>query len=128
MKHTRLLFAVTALLGIFTPAFGQPPPLKWGGDKAGGAPFIYEEAGKGEVGFEVDLIRILCNKLGRTPKFVQCDWDNIPEILERGNIDIGLNGLEYREEWEQKTPSTLPYFAYSLRLIVAKNKSRLDGK
>jgi len=86
----------------------DPPPLRWGGDKAGGAPFIYEEPGKGEVGFEVELARLLGMKLGRTPEFVQCDWDAIPDTLQRGNIDIALNGLEYLPEREKEFPSTVP--------------------
>lgn len=96
----------------------DPPPLRWGGDKAGGAPFIYEEPGKGEVGFEVELARFLGKKLGRTPEFVQCDWDAIPDTLQRGNIDIALNGLEFLPEREHEFPSTVPYFVYTLRLIV----------
>jgi len=106
---------------LFLPTVAHaadPPPLRWGGDKAGGAPFIYEEAGKGEVGFEVELARFLGAKLGRTPQFVQCDWDAIPDTLDRGNIDIALNGLEFLPERERQLPSTVPYFVYTLRLIV----------
>jgi polar amino acid transport system permease protein/polar amino acid transport system substrate-binding protein len=110
-----LLFLTTATHAA------DPPPLRWGGDKAGGAPFIYEEAGKGEVGFEVELARFLGAKLGRTPQFVQCDWDAIPETLDRGNIDIALNGLEFLPERERQLPSTVPYFVYNLRLIVNKD-------
>jgi polar amino acid transport system substrate-binding protein len=112
------------LLSFLALAFGpavradDPPPLRWGGDKAGGAPFIYEEPGKGEVGFEVELARYLGQKLGRTPAFVQCDWDAIPDTLQRGNIDIALNGLEFLPERENEFPSTVPYFVYTLRLIV----------
>jgi polar amino acid transport system substrate-binding protein len=116
-------------LGLFTLALAlavapaiscadDPPPLRWGGDKAGGAPFIYEEAGKGEIGFEVELATFLGKKLGRAPQFVQCDWDNIPDTLERGDIEIGLNGLEFLPDREDKFPSTIPYFVYTLRLIV----------
>ncbi len=92
--------------------------LRWGGDKAGGAPFIYDEEGRGTVGFEWELAEYLSNQIGRTPQFVQVDWDSLPDTLERGNIDIALNGMEYRKEWEDRFPSTVPYFIFSLRLIV----------
>ncbi|HEX3149861.1 MAG TPA: ABC transporter permease subunit [Gemmataceae bacterium] len=111
---------IGALLLLTLPTIAwadDPPPLRWGGDKAGGAPFIYEEAG-GDVGFELELAKFLGQKLGRKPEFVQCDWNTIPEVLERGNIDIALNGLEFIPDREQKLPSTIPYFVYSLRLIV----------
>ncbi len=111
-------FLLAIALTSATAVSAQGPPLRWGGDKAGGAPFIYEEPGKGEVGFEVELARLLGLKLGRTPEFVQCDWDTIPDVLERGNIDIALNGLEFLPEREAALPSSVPYFAYTLRLIV----------
>lgn len=96
-------------------AFGQDPPLRWGGDKAGGAPFIY---GNGDVGFEVELANYLGKKIGRKPEFKQCDWDTIPDTLKLGHIDIALNGLEFLPERENEFPSTIPYFIYTLRLIV----------
>jgi polar amino acid transport system substrate-binding protein len=120
----RLACALVLTLPVIVHA---DEPLRWGGDKAGGAPFIYEEAGKGEVGFEVELVQFLGRKLGRTPEFVQCDWDTIPDVLERGNIDIGLNGLEFRTEWEAKYPSTVPYFVYTLRLVVGKSNENIHS-
>ena len=117
-RSVLVLVAILFLTTVAHIAHAADPPLRWGGDKAGGAPFIYEEPGKGEVGFEVELARYLGEKLGRTPEFVQCDWDTIPDVLERGNIDIALNGLEYLPERESQFPSTVPYFAYTLRLIV----------
>lgn len=110
------VFAVCLWVG---PVSAQDAkPLRWGGDKAGGAPFIYEEEGKGTVGFEWEIAAYLAAEIGRKPQFVQVDWDNLPDTLERGDIDVALNGMEYRSEWEAKYPSTIPYFIFSLRLIV----------
>lgn len=119
----RWLHQLTPFLFLLVPnaALGQDAPLRWGGDKAGGAPFIYEEPGKGDVGFEAELAAFLSKKLNRPPKFVQCDWDAIPDTLQRGNIDIALNGLEFLAEREAEFPSTIPYFVYTLRLIVNAN-------
>jgi polar amino acid transport system substrate-binding protein len=116
------LFLAPILL-LFTTALhaADPPPLRWGGDKAGGAPFIFEEPGKGDIGFEVELIAYLAERINRKPEFVQADWDALPDTLGRGNIDIAFNGFEYVQEREKEFPSTVPYFVYSLRLIVAAN-------
>ena len=122
MENTRRwstrLVTVLFLISVTHLRADDLPPLKWGGDKAGGAPFIYEEPGKGDVGFEVELAAYLGKKLGRTPQFVQCDWDAIPDTLQRGNIDIALNGLEFIAEREAEFPSSVPYFVFTLRLIV----------
>jgi polar amino acid transport system permease protein/polar amino acid transport system substrate-binding protein len=117
-RRSSLPLAASLFLFLPTVAPAADPPLRWGGDKAGGAPFIYEEAGRGDVGFEVELARYLGQRLGRTPEFVQCDWDAIPDTLQRGNIDIALNGLEFLPEREGEFPSSVPYFVYTLRLIV----------
>jgi polar amino acid transport system substrate-binding protein len=114
------------VLALSTAQAEDPPPLRWGGDKAGGAPFIYEE-GAGEVGFEVELANYLGRKIGRTPKLVQCDWDSIPETLQRGDIDIALNGLEFLPQREKEFPSTVPYFVYTLRLIVRDGNENIRG-
>lgn len=115
------LAAILSLPLTITTELGAQPPLRWGGDKAGGAPFIYEEEGRGTIGFEWEIAGYLAKEIGRTPQFVQVDWDNLPETLERGDIDIALNGMEYRPEWEAKYPSTIPYFSFNLRLIVRAN-------
>jgi polar amino acid transport system substrate-binding protein len=119
-----LLIVAAACAG---QAEGQPMVLRWGGDKAGGAPFIFDEEGRGTVGFEWEIAEYLAHEIGRTPQFVQLDWDNLPDTLERGNIDIALNGMEYRPEWEKSFPSTLPYYIFNLRLIARADDPSIRG-
>ena len=103
------------------PAFAEEP-LRWGGDKNGGAPFIFEEDGK-LVGFEVELADYFGKELGRKPVFVQNQWDNLPDLLKRPNqgrdddIDIVMNGFEYTAERHKDSPTSVPYFIYTFRLI-----------
>ena len=118
-----LLALALALLFVPTVARAADPPLRWGGDKNGGAPFIFEdEAGK-LTGFEVELAEYLAAELGRTPVFVQNQWDNLPELLKRPNLgraddlDVVLNGYEYTTERHAETPTTVPYYVYTFRLI-----------
>ncbi|MCE9532116.1 MAG: ABC transporter substrate-binding protein/permease [Planctomycetes bacterium] len=120
LRTLPILAALALLIGVVQQSSlrAQEKTLRWGGDKAGGAPFIYEEEGKGTVGFEWEISKYLADQIKRKPVFVQVDWDNLPETLERGDIDVAMNGMEYRTEWEEKYPATLPYFIFSLRLIV----------
>lgn len=127
--------AAVALL-LFAPlAFGQEkkPPLRWGGDANGGAPFIFEGEDGKQTGFEVEFAAYLGDKLGRTPLFVQNQWDNVPELLKRPNqgrdddIDIALNGYEYSGERHAESPTTVPYFVYTFRLIGRKNDPTVNS-
>ncbi|MBO0700504.1 MAG: transporter substrate-binding domain-containing protein, partial [Zavarzinella sp.] len=92
------------------------PPLRWGGDKNGGAPFIFEDEAGNLTGFEVELAEYLAGELGRAPIFVQNQWDNLPELLKRPNLgraddlDIVLNGYEYTPDRHAETPTTVPYY------------------
>ncbi|QDU22068.1 ABC transporter substrate-binding protein/permease [Urbifossiella limnaea] len=116
---TRGLLAVVVCALAADPAAAQAPPLRWGGDKNGGAPYIFEDAAGQLVGFEVEFADFLGKELGREPVFVQNQWDNLPELLKRGtDLDIVLNGYEFSAERHADTPTTVPYFVYSLRLIV----------
>ena len=101
-------------------------PLRWGGDKAGGSPFIFERDGK-DVGFEADIAAILGTKLGRAPEFVQGPWDSIPDGLARGEMDIALNGYEYTRRNARRFACTIPYYVYTLRLVVRVDETRIAG-
>jgi polar amino acid transport system substrate-binding protein len=117
------LTAGTLFLRRYSPA-PEPNEFRWGGDAAGGAPFIYGPPEQ-RVGFEVDLADYLGKQLGRTPRFVNGDWDALPDTLNRGDIDVAMNGMEYLPDREKEFPSTVPYFVYTLRLIARSNDDSL---
>ncbi|MCX7667240.1 MAG: transporter substrate-binding domain-containing protein, partial [Gemmataceae bacterium] len=123
----RAMLFVGFVFALSTSIAAAQEKFKWGGDREGGGPFIYEEEGK-EVGFEVELVKYLADKLKRTPEFVQNDWDTLRDVLrrDRTTVDVALNGYEYRPEWEKQTPSTRPYFVYTLRLIAKDGDETLN--
>jgi polar amino acid transport system substrate-binding protein len=120
------VFAVVALSPITSAQEKTAPALRWGGDLAGGAPYIFGPPGK-EIGFEVELADYFGQKLGRTPKFVNGDWDALPDTLGRGDLDIVMNGYEYLSSREKEFPSTIPYYVYTLRLIVRRDDKKIGG-
>lgn len=129
----RHLVAVTLLL-LAAPAFAQDKkPLRWGGDANGGAPFIFEGDDGKLTGFEVEFADYLAEKVSRKAVFVQNQWDNVPELLKRPNqgrdddIDIALNGFEYSAERHAESPTTVPYFVYTFRLIGRKSDSSVNS-
>ncbi|MBX9627569.1 MAG: ABC transporter substrate-binding protein/permease [Gemmataceae bacterium] len=116
---TRRWSLVLLAAAVVGPAAAQEkPPLRWGGDKNGGAPYIFEDDAGNLVGFEVEFAAYLGAELGRTPVFVQNQWDNLPQSLARGEHDVVLNGYEFTQDRHRETPTTVPYYVYSLRLIT----------
>src|SRR5262249_2930093 len=64
-----------------TPAI-DPTVLRWGGSTSGGAPYVFEEQGK-LTGFEKELADWLGRQVHREAKFVQREWDLLPQALQR---------------------------------------------
>lgn len=100
--------------------------LVWGADAEGGGPFIYprEDDPSQNQGFEVELAEYLAGKLGVKAEHRQGQWDKLPDLLNRGDIDIVLNGYEWRPSFEGRYGITLPYYTYELQVLVRKNDSR----
>jgi polar amino acid transport system substrate-binding protein len=99
----------------------DPQVLRWGADKAGGEPFIYEDDSGQLRGFEVELAEYLAKKLGKRSEVYQggaADWSKLPELLVNREIDVVLNGYEYDPEREKLYASTIPYYIYRFNLLV----------
>lgn len=109
-------------------AIRQRGVLRWGGDAEGGGPFVFPRADNPAQyqGFEVELADLLANKLGVQPQFVQGPWDKLPELLNRGEIDVVLNGYEWKPTWTGRYGTTLPYYVYQLQWMVRSDDKRLQ--
>lgn len=94
--------------------------LRWGGDKEGGGPYIFPDPQNPEriVGFEVDLVEALCERLGVRPQFEQQNWTQLPEHLNAGRVDVIVNGFELTKQKLRGFLSTIPYYIYELQLIA----------
>jgi polar amino acid transport system substrate-binding protein len=94
--------------------------LIWAADIQGGEPYVYEDDEKpGQlVGFEVDIVSSLARRLGVKHRFVQYNWSNLVDSLERGDYDIAINGLEATESRQSRILLSRPYFIYAETLAV----------
>src|SRR5439155_1028652 len=61
-------------------------------------------------------------------RFVNKDWNQLPQDLERGDLDVVLNGYEWMPERTEKMASSVPYYAYRLRLIVRNDSPITDWR
>lgn len=119
-------FILMLSLGRPSLAFAQesaPPPLRWGADSEGGAPFIFPDPRDPSkmLGFEVDLVAALAAELHREPVFVQNQWDGLVPGLRIDNYDIVVNGLEITPDREQEINFSIPYYVTFEQLTVRKD-------
>ena len=100
--------------------------LRWGGDIQGGEPYVFEDPARpgSRVGFEVEIAAALARELGVRAEFVQNDWSSLVPTLERGTVDIVLNGLEVTEARRRRIRLSRPYFVFAERLTVRAGEAR----
>src|SRR5204863_2457316 len=100
----------------------RPPLLVWGGDAEGGAPFVEADpADPSKVrGFDVEVAERIARGLGggRSARFLQVQWSNIDQSVERGDFVIGLSGVEETPARRARHAVTLPYFEFREVLAV----------
>src|SRR5579872_2129772 len=104
-------------------------PLRWGADAEGGAPYIFKDAQdpRKNIGFEVDLANALARELSRPIEFVQKDFKNLLLDLNRGDIDLAMNGLEVTPDRRTRVRFTRPYYIYKLQLVVRAGENRFKA-
>jgi polar amino acid transport system substrate-binding protein len=94
--------------------------LRWGADSQGGAPYVFQDPMDPNhlVGFEVDLALALAKRLDVRARPVQGAWDNLFDLLGRGDFDVVINGIEIAEEKKRVSELSRPYYVASERITV----------
>lgn len=103
--------------------------LRWGADQEGGGPFIYPAPDDPSrlLGFEVELAELIAARLGVRAEFVQGQWDKLPDLADRGDIDLVLNGYEWTPQRASRYGVSIPYYIYELQLLGRRNDPTLQS-
>lgn len=109
---------ITAL--FLATALSAPPPLRWGGDAEGGAPYVEADPSDPSKlrGFDVEVAEQIAKGLGRRPEFVQVAFNAIDQSVERGDFDIGMSGVEDTPARRAAHAVTIPYYEFHEVLTV----------
>lgn len=101
----------------------QSGVIRWGGDQEGGGPYIYPDPDDADriLGFEVELMELVAERLGVRSEFQQCEWENLPDQLRRGDIDVIVNGYELTANHLTTKIPSIPYYIYELQLIARRD-------
>ncbi len=115
-----LAFVVAAMLA-------SEPPLRWGGDAEGGAPFVEADpSDPAKVrGFDVEVAEEIAKGLGRRAQFVQVAFSEIDQSVERGDFDLGMSGVEDTPARRAAHAASIPYYEFQEVLTVrAEDRNR----
>ncbi len=125
-------FLSAMLLFFSVPLFSQTsakPPLRWGGDAEGGAPYSFPNPKDPSkiIGYEVDLVDALAAEMNRRPEFVQNQWDGLVPGLQRGNYDLIVSGLEITADRQQEISFSEPYYLTFEQLTVRQETDDINS-
>lgn len=62
-----------------------------------------------------------------TAEFSQGQWDKLPDLLDRGDIDIVLNGFEWNSGRAERYGTSIPYYIYELQLLARKDDDSIKS-
>ena len=125
----KLLFGFMVLMLVSGAALADKVRI---GTEGAYPPFnMIDKDGK-VAGFDIDIARALCQKMGAECVFVTQDWDGIIPGLLAGKYDAIVASMSITEERKKAVNFTNRYYSNSLRLIAKKgagiDPGKLDGK
>ena len=89
-------------------------------------PMNYTDDSGEFTGFDTELAKMVCEKLGVTPDFVVINWETKEVELNAKTIDCIWNGLTITEERQQNMAITIPY-VQNAQVVVMKSGSNYTG-
>ena len=90
------------------------------------APMNYFDEAGNFTGFDTELAKIVCEKLGVEPEFVEIDWETKEVELNAKSIDCIWNGLTIDSKRKQTMEITVPYVK-NAQVVLMKKGSAYDG-
>ncbi len=85
------------------------------------------------VGIEVDLMKLICEKLGVELELVQADFDSVLAGVQACKYDCGMSGITVTEKRQKNMLFTTPYCLAAQCIVVSADsaitsKKDLEGK
>lgn len=103
-----------------------PPPLRVG--VSGNNPPMIYKAGRGDYdGVEAAFAKLLGRELGREVRFVPMSFEKLIPAVQRGQVDIVMNGLTVFAQRQSLVDFANPYMTSGQALLVPNNSgNRFD--
>ena len=70
------------------------------------------------VGFDVDLLNAVCERINCVPQFVNTAWDGIFAALQQGEFDLVVSGVSITAERDESMDFSEPYLVVSQAILV----------
>jgi polar amino acid transport system substrate-binding protein len=129
IKRLSLFLCIWGILQGLNAQEGNPQPLlRWGGDAESGAPYVFHDPHnyRKVIGYEVDIVTEVANRIGYKATFVQNDWDSLMPGLMRDVYDVVVDGFTIRPDLSLKLDFSIPYNISGLQLVVRTDSTAIQ--
>ncbi|MGB9826919.1 MAG: basic amino acid ABC transporter substrate-binding protein [Thermosphaera sp.] len=91
-------------------------------------PFEYINETTNEiVGIDIDLIKLVAQKIGYEVEIVSIDFDGLIPALQAGQIDVIASGMTITEERSKVVDFSIPYWEANQAILVVKDSQFKPG-
>ena len=81
-------------------------------------PFEFEDGQGNVIGFDVELLDLICKELGLSFELVNITFENIETAVQSGQVDIGMSCFSITPERQETFNFSIPYFSGGQALAV----------
>ena len=122
------LQALIALFALTTLSTGAVAAELAVGANIGNVPWEFQDASGEFVGFEIDLVKEVGRRLGRTVEVVNIPFNGLFPAVQSGRINIALSSITITEKRLRSVSFAQPYYdsAQSLTVLSANPAVGLD--
>ncbi|MDI7861708.1 ABC transporter substrate-binding protein [Rhizobiaceae bacterium n13] len=118
-----LVMAATAMFGITGASAAEKLRI---GTEGAYPPFNFVDSAGNVGGFDVDIGKALCAKMGAECEVVTQDWDGIIPALQGKKFDMIIASMFITEDRKKQVSFTNPYYLAAMTMAAPKNAGITD--
>ncbi|MBR5096106.1 MAG: transporter substrate-binding domain-containing protein [Treponema sp.] len=90
-------------------------------------PWNYHDNQNQLVGFDVDVAKEMCKRIGVKARFIEIEWERLLNCLEKYECDIVMNGVAITSERKERFYFSTPYAYEKTAVIVRKDNDEIKS-